>query len=117
MASSSDHFHSVQLSVSRSALKCEHVVQNLLRAGIMASVTQNHSVVCDATDKCRIESGCRIVFNRISRDELRDAWQMLRANHTLDCAHLNVPTVFAGCVYDFLQPSVCPWKSRAFGEK
>lgn len=110
----SDCYHSAQLSVSTPTLQCEDIVQSLLRGGIMASVAQNRSIVCDAAQRCRVENGCRILFNRVSRDELQDTWQMLRDQHALECAHISIPTIYTGCIWDFLKPSACPWERLSF---
>ena len=105
-------FTSVQLSVSRPALDCASIVQGLARSGIMASVVENRSVVCDEDRGCRVEAGCRILFNRMSQGQIAAAWQQLRIDHVLTCAHLSVPPVFSGCVWDFLRPSRCPGNCR-----
>ena len=76
----------------------------------MASVTANHSVVCDDErgTRCRVESGCRVLFGRITRASLATTWDRLRHDHALHCAHLHAPPVFSGCVWDFLRPTRCP---------
>jgi len=106
-----DTFASAQLSVSHPTLDCAAVTRDLARAGIMASVVENRSVVCSGDAGCRVEVGCRILFNRMSREQIATTWQQLRRDHALACAHLSAPPVFSGCVWDFLHPSLCPGRS------
>ena len=61
---------------------------------------------------CVIEKGCRILFNRISKDELKNVWKDIKINHELNCAHVLVPTIFSGCILDFLRPSQCPGSKK-----
>ena len=105
-------FESVQLSVSNNKLDCHEIVKKLSKSGINASVTKNKSIICDEKKNCVIEKGCRILFNRISKDELKNVWKDIKINHELNCAHVLVPTIFSGCILDFLRPSQCPGSKK-----
>jgi hypothetical protein len=101
-------FDSLQLSISNKNLDCNQIISELASMGIMASVTKNKSIICDSKKNCKIEKGCRILFNRISRNELHHVWKTIHRNHQLSCAHIYAPPIFSGCILDFLRPSVCP---------
>lgn len=103
------------LSISHTQLDCQAVARDLARLGIVARIDSNQSVVCehvkDTTDgirRCRIETGCHILLPETTMDRVADTWRHLQKRYSLSCAHLRVPPVYSGCVWDYLQPSQCP---------
>ena len=98
---------SVELSISQKTLSCEEVAENLLKTKIMASITPNKSIICN-NNVCHIEKGCRILFGLATKTDIKNTWQNIKQEHKLDCAHIKIPTIFAGCIYDYLQDSKCP---------
>jgi len=101
---------SVELSVSNKTLKCDDIAQYLVRAGVVASITQNQSILCDnkKPDACHIEYGCRILFGQASKETVSMVWKDIKKNNELTCAHIKVPNTFSGCIYDFLRETKCP---------
>lgn len=118
------HIHSMStvpqasLSISHTQLDCQAVARDLARLGIVARIDSNQSVVCEHNaagttgTTCRIERGCHILLPETTMDRVADTWRHLQARYTLSCAHLSVPPVFAGCVWDYLRPSQCPGRSK-----
>jgi hypothetical protein len=97
------------LSISHRNLSgCTDIVHSMRQLGIMTSVTENQSVICNR-DKCWLETGCRLVFGGISKQDLQTRiWDSLRDQYGLTCAHLNVQGVYSGCILDYLRESRCP---------
>ena len=97
------------LSISSSRLSgCTEVVKTMLKLGIMTSVTENKSVLCDH-NSCWVEPGCRLVVGGISRRDLdSQVWTPLRDKFGLTCAHLNIQGVYSGCILDYLRETKCP---------
>lgn len=98
---------SVELSISQKTLSCEEVTKTLLNSKIMASIAPNQSIICK-NNACQIEKGCRILFGMATKTEIKNTWQNLKQKHVLDCAHLKIPGVFSGCIYDYLPDTKCP---------
>jgi hypothetical protein len=99
---------SIELSISQKKLSCEEVVENLVKSRIMASVTANHSIVCNSENNCQIENGCRILFGVATKKEIKNTWQNLQQKHGLGCAHIKIPGSFSGCIYDYVPETKCP---------
>lgn len=109
-----DNIHqSVELSVSKKNLNCNSIAKYLVKSGIMASITKNHTIICDMHN-CHVENGCRILFGGASKNIIRTAWEDLKLYNDLTCAHIKVPNLFSGCIYDFLPNSRCPG-AQSFG--
>ena len=98
---------SVELSISQKTLSCEKVAENLRKSKILASITPNQSIVCGKT-QCQIEKGCRILFGTATKQDIKNTWHHLKQEHNLNCAHIKVPSIFAGCIYDYLPDTKCP---------
>lgn len=98
---------SVELSISHNNLSCKDVTDNLRKSKIMASITPNQSIVC-GKNQCQIENGCRILFGTATKFEIKNIWHILKQEHKLECAHIKIPSIFSGCIYDYLQDSKCP---------
>jgi hypothetical protein len=97
-------YDSLKLSVSGPGICCRQVAEHMQRVGILANTTPNLTNVDSG-----IEPGCSVNVHRVSKAALNtQVWQPLRAQFGLSCAHVHVPGVFSGCVYDFLRPSDCP---------
>ena len=96
------------VSISSSRLsECDDVVKTMLQLGIMTSVTNNKSVICNQ-DKCWLETGCRLIFGGISKKDLQSQiWNPLQTKYGLSCAHLNIQGVYSGCILDYLRETKC----------
>ena len=91
-----------ELSVSRSLpLSCYDVARLLSKSGIMANVTAN------VTTQPSIERGCRIVQPISDKKEVESTWKILKNEYSFRCAYLKIDGVYAGCVLDYLRPSLC----------
>ena len=91
-----------ELSVSRSQpLSCYDVARLLSRSGIMANVTTN------VTTQPSIERGCRIVQPVSAKKEVESTWKILKNEYSFTCAYLKIDGVYAGCILDYLRPSLC----------
>lgn len=90
------------LSVSRKAeLDCKEMAKYLGNYGIMTSITPNIST------QPELENGCRLVHSITSKDDMKIIWEKLRDKYNFDCAHINIPNKFDGCILDFLAESKC----------
>lgn len=99
---------SLVMSISAEKLDCNDIIRHLQHFKIMASVTENKSIICK-DNVCKVENGCRIMFNRIDKFNLEHKlWKSIQKFNKLDCAHIYVPGIFNGCIYDYLEPSKCP---------
>ena len=102
-------FESAELSISSKNLKCERVANYLKKAGIMSSITSNQSIICDNENHCYFENGCRIKLNVCNKPILKDQiWEPIKKQENLTCAHLKIPGIFSGCIYDYIRDTSCP---------
>jgi hypothetical protein len=104
------HLYSgLKLSISAPSLCCDDVAQQLVRMGVMASITPNTSIFCDREGAhCRTEPGCVVLFSAIRKSQLHRVWDALQPPNALRCAHVFAPPTFSGCLWDFLRTSKCP---------
>ena len=117
---------SVELCISHKTLLCDDITQYLMQTGILASIIPNKSVICDTnqnnknpdsqlksnskvpTNTCHVENGCKILFGSASKSTIKTTWENLKQEHNLTCAHIKIPHLFSGCIYDYLADSKCP---------
>lgn len=107
-------YQSIVMSVSSKKMNCNNIVNLLRKQNILASVTSNKSVLYD-NEEFRVENGCRILFAEFIDKKVLEqrVWLPLKRQEKIDCAHVNVPDHFSGCIYDFLRKTDCPGnKSR-----
>jgi len=96
------------LSISSANLKCSEIAMYLKKIKIMGNVTSNKSIICQG-DTCTMEHGCSILLNQIDKKSLENqVWKPIKKNNNLTCAHLNIPGLFSGCIYDFIRDTNCP---------
>ena len=89
---------------------CSEVVNTLKNLGIISQVNHNISIVKN-NDKFITENGCNIKFIEFPKNQsLKNTWEILKINHELTCAHLEIPGKYTGCIYNYLRPSSCPIK-------
>ena len=94
---------SSSLSVSRKAeLDCKEMAKYLSKLGIKTSITSNIST------QPELENGCRLIHSITSKEDMKFIWEKLKNKYNFDCAHLNIPNKFDGCILDFLAESKCP---------
>ena len=99
---------SLVMSVSAEKLDCNDIIRYLQHYQIMASVTENKSIICK-DNVCKVENGCKIIFNKIDKFNLKHiVWKPIKKLNKLECAHIYVPGEFNGCIYDYLEPTKCP---------
>ena len=111
-----DNHRSVTLSVSHKNMNCDTLVKYLTKTGIMASVTNNKSIICEnisntSHKRCFVENGCRILFNSVSKKEMDNYWHDIKYKRR-NIAHIDVPNIFSGCIYDYLQETKCPGQQK-----
>lgn len=100
--------HSVTLSVSSPKLNCSDIAIFLKKSKIMGNVTSNKSIICK-DETCTMEHGCSILLNYINKNSLEnDVWKPIKKENNLTCAHLNIPGLYSGCIYDFIRDTNCP---------
>ena len=101
---------SVELSIAHKTLdpKCNTIIEYLKISKIMASIKPNKSIVCYNSGNCIVENGCQILFGKISKPKIKDVWVNIQTDNDLTCAHIDVPSKFSGCIYDYLSDSKCP---------
>ena len=110
---------SVTLSVSSQKISsnCKAVIHSLRRAGIVADITPNKTILSHHTKLLKIgqnnqENGCRITFGIPSKKNtfhtIENVWKELTKSLDIRCSHLNVDLHWGGCIYDYLRPTHCP---------
>ena len=62
-------YNNVLLSVSNKNLKCNELSQDLMKIGIMCSITPNTSILCK-NNICWKENGCSILLNYVNYQEV-----------------------------------------------
>lgn len=107
-----DNKSTAVLAVSSSAWNntnaCNDVLHIMLKLGIMTSVTETQSVICNK-ERCWLEKGCSLTFGCITKKELgTKVWPELQHKYGISCAHLHVPGVYRGCILNYLRESKCP---------
>ena len=89
------------LSVSGKGLSCARVVHYLAEANVLARVTPNASIVRGQDGAVAVETGCEVRVAVAEKAELRRAWDGLRSQFGLGCAHVKVGESFSGCTKDY----------------
>ena len=98
---------SMELSISKKNLDCDEIINFMVKNKIASSVFSNKSVV-QYNDKWVKENGCRIIFNSITAQQLKqDIWYPLSHEFQLECAHLRVPSKFSDCINNFFRHKPC----------
>ena len=101
---------SISLSVSNNKhFDCNHVINKMLALGINCRVIQTTSVVDNS-----IEKGCLITIDPeyYDKKKLKKFWYDFKGSD-YQCANLNIPGTFDGCIYNYINCDFCP----AIGKK
>ena len=98
---------SVIISVSQENLNCDDILTYLYKSRIVGNITPNKSILSTPSG-FQIENGCRILLNKISRDDLENRiWKPLSQQHDLKCAHLYIPGKFSDCIHNYFRQKKC----------
>ena len=91
----------------KNIVSCKDVVETLQKTGIMCSVVEQNSVICERKN-CWIEKGCKITLSGLKPYYINaKVWAPLQQRFQLTCAHLHVHGQYRGCILDFLRTSHC----------
>ncbi len=110
MSNSDYNRYDIELSVSSAKLHhCDDIIKHMCHSGIMTSVTQNTTVICNHdTHVCWLETGCRLLIPNISKHSLQHlVWDPLQKSFHFHCAHVHVNGIYSGCILDYLRTSSC----------
>jgi len=101
--------YDIELSMSSAKLtNCDDIVKHMLDAGIMTSVTENKTVICNNDQVCWRETGCRLLIPNMNKHVLKTSvWDPLRTTFDLNCAHVNINGIYSGCILDYLRKNSC----------
>lgn len=88
--------------------KCSNILYFLKLNNIEARVTPSKSTIVN-NNITTIENSCELVLTKMKSEELKEGifWNKLKKNFDLNCAHLEIPDVFTGCIMNFLGHSSC----------
>ena len=88
--------------------KCSNILDFLKLNNIEAQITPSKSTIVNNNKTC-IENSCVLVLTKMKVEELKEGtfWNKLKNKFDLNCAHLEIPNVFTGCIMNFLSPSSC----------
>ena len=88
--------------------KCSNILDFLKLNNIEAQITPSKSIIVN-NNKTSIENSCELVLTKMKVEELKEGtfWNKLKNKFHLNCAHLEIPNVFTGCIMNFLGPSSC----------
>ena len=100
---------SVNINVSHKSFdrSCDTVVAALARSGVATAFV----VPGVALDLGKTENACAITLSRDIYSEstrLAALWDKLSARLDLTCAFLRIDGVYAGCILNYIRPSLCP---------
>ena len=88
--------------------KCTDIIDTMLKLRIMASVTDNLSVLC-GKERCWLEKGCVLTFGSVTKKELESqVFPSLIQKHGIRCAHLHIHGGYRGCIKNYVEKSKCP---------
>ena len=95
---------------AKNITNCTGVIEILRKSGIMSTVSQTTSIICD-NSRCWTENSCAIKLTGLNHNEIEEnVWIPLRDKYNLDCAHLHIHGYYIGCIKNFIRPSSCPTK-------
>lgn len=89
------------LSISASGLSCARVVHHLAKAGVLARVTPNASIVRGKGGAPMLETGCEVRMDVERKEDLRKTWRGLKDTFGLGCGHVKVGDAFSGCTKQY----------------
>lgn len=100
-------YEDVTLSISSKNMKCDNIYKLLIKLGINSSISENKSIQC-LDGNCWLENGCQLFLPKISKKNLyENIWLQCKKDYNLNCAHLNIPQKFNGCIKDFNRLKGC----------
>ena len=88
--------------------KCSNVLDFLKLNNIEAKVSSSKSIIVNNNNTI-VENSCELVLTKMKSKELKEGifWNKLKKKFDLECAHLEIPNVFTGCIMNFLCKSQC----------
>ena len=88
--------------------KCMNVLEFLKLNNVEARITPSKSIIIE-NKKSTIENSCELILTKMESKELKDGffWNKLKKKFDLNCAHLEIPNVFTGCIMNFICKSNC----------
>lgn len=98
---------SVNISVSNlNKNKCNDLLQLFLKEKINCRTVNTNSIVGN-----KIEQGCLITFGQEYRhkEKVTNVWNLIKKDY--QCAHLQIPGVYDGCILNYINIDNCPGKS------
>lgn len=105
-------YSNVLLSVSHPKLKitsCKEIAETLQSCKIPCKVIETHSIIPSRSGSHRYEKGCDILLTNYHHDKIvSTVWKPLQTKYEFDCAYIEIPGGFSGCIYDFMRQSNCP---------
>lgn len=89
--------------------KCSNVLDFLKLNNIEAKVSSSKSIIINNNNDTIVENSCELVLTKMKSEELKEGifWNKLKKKFDLECAHLEIPNVFTGCIMNFLCKSQC----------
>ena len=88
--------------------KCSNILDFLKLNNIEARITPSKSTIV-THNTTNIENSCELILTKMKSEELKKGifWNKLKKKFHLNCAHLEIPNVFTGCIMNFISPSYC----------
>ena len=98
---------SLTMSISKDNLNCQDILKFMQLTKIPCNIIKNKTV----SKNLKIENGCMVFIPSTDKYSLNyKIWNPIRAKYNLNCAHIDIPYKFNGCIYDYLKQTGCPFK-------
>lgn len=86
---------------------CKNILFYMKKIGISCNIIATKSIINTKNDII-IENGCKITLCGLNTKYLGEKiWYPLKKEFNLNCCHLVIPSVYSGCINNFLSPSLC----------
>lgn len=96
-------YKTAKLQVSSKNLDCDEILHFLCASKIKCSIIKNKSVVPYKNKKFLMENGCTIQLYSVNNDDIKNRiWRPIQKKNNLECAHLNIPDIYSGCISKFI---------------
>ena len=99
-------FYKMSVNISVSNLKnkeCSDLLKVLLLKNINCRTINTNSIVGK-----NVEKGCLLTFDKEFQDKenVKRIWELIKTDY--DCAHLQIPGLYNGCILNYVRESNCP---------
>lgn len=95
------------LDICSKSVTCEKVIKILLENGVSATVSKTSTIMRNEKELW-VEPGCHITIHGLKSSLfLEKLWKPLKCEFGLQCAYLEIPGQFMGCILNFIRPSIC----------